>query len=34
MKITELTGLKANPKVPSIAPGDTVKVGIKIKVGD
>ena len=34
MKITELTGLKANANVPGIAPGDTVKVGIKIKEGD
>lgn len=34
MKITELTGVKANPNVPAITPGDTVKVGIKIKEGD
>jgi large subunit ribosomal protein L19 len=34
MKITELTGLKANAKIPAITPGDTVKVGIKIKEGD
>ena len=34
MKITELTGVKANPNVPAISPGDTVKVGIKIKEGD
>lgn len=34
MKITELTGVKANPNVPNITPGDTVKVGIKIKEGD
>ena len=34
MKITELTGLKANARVPAITPGDTVKVGIKIKEGD
>jgi large subunit ribosomal protein L19 len=34
MKITELTGLKANANVPDLAPGDTVKVGIKIKEGD
>ena len=34
MKITELTGVKANANVPDIAPGDTVKVGIKIKEGD
>jgi large subunit ribosomal protein L19 len=34
MKITELTGLKANANVPALAPGDTVKVGIKIKEGD
>ena len=34
MKITELTGLKANANVPGIAPADTVKVGIKIKEGD
>ena len=34
MKITELTGVKANANVPGIAPGDTVKVGIKIKEGD
>jgi len=29
MKITELTGVKANANFPSVAPGDTVKVGIK-----
>ena len=34
MKITELTGVKANAKFPAITPGDTVKVGIKIKEGD
>ena len=34
MKITELTGLKVNAKIPAITPGDTVKVGIKIKEGD
>jgi large subunit ribosomal protein L19 len=34
MKITELTGVKANANVPAITPGDTVKVGIKIKEGD
>ena len=34
MKITELTGLKTNAKIPAITPGDTVKVGIKIKEGD
>ena len=34
MKITELTGVKVNANVPDIAPGDTVKVGIKIKEGD
>jgi large subunit ribosomal protein L19 len=34
MKITKLTGVKANPNVPAIAPGDTIKVGIKIKEGD
>ena len=34
MKITELTGVKANANFPSVAPGDTVKVGIKIKEGD
>ena len=34
MKITELTGVKANPSVPALAPGDTVKVGLKIKEGD
>ena len=34
MKITELTGVKANSSVPAISPGDTVKVGIKIKEGD
>ena len=34
MKITELTGVKANANVPGITPGDTVKVGIKIKEGD
>jgi large subunit ribosomal protein L19 len=34
MKITELIGVKANANVPAITPGDTVKVGIKIKEGD
>ena len=34
MKITELTGVKVNANFPSVAPGDTVKVGIKIKEGD
>ena len=34
MKITELTGVKANANFPGITPGDTVKVGIKIKEGD
>ncbi len=34
MKITDLTGVKANPNVPDITPGDTIKVGIKIKEGD
>lgn len=34
MKITELTGVKANTNVPALTPGDTVKVGIKIKEGD
>ena len=34
MKITELTGVKANANFPSVAPGDTVKVGIKIKEGE
>jgi large subunit ribosomal protein L19 len=34
MKITELTGVKVNAKIPAITPGDTVKVGIKIKEGD
>lgn len=34
MKITELTGVKANSKVPALTPGDTVKVGLKIKEGD
>ena len=34
MKITELTGVKANTNVPAITPGDTVKVGITIKEGD
>jgi large subunit ribosomal protein L19 len=34
MKITELTGVKANSKVPALTPGDTVKVGLRIKEGD
>jgi large subunit ribosomal protein L19 len=34
MKITELTGVKVNPNFPAITPGDTVRVGIKIKEGD
>ncbi len=34
MKITELTGVKPNQNVPALAPGDTVKIGIKIKEGD
>src|SRR4030042_1655150 len=34
MKITELTGVKANPNVSALTPGDTVKVGIRIKEGD
>jgi large subunit ribosomal protein L19 len=34
MKITELTGVKPNPNVPALSPGDTVKIGIKVKEGD
>ncbi len=34
MKITELTGVKASLSIPAITPGDTVKVGIKVKEGD
>ena len=34
MKITELTGVKDNANFQSVAPGDTVKVGIKIKEGE
>ena len=34
MKITELTGVKANSSIPVLTPGDTIKVGIKIKEGD
>ena len=34
MKIIELTGVKVSEKFPAITPGDTVKVGIKIKEGD
>ena len=34
MNITELVEVKPNPNIPSLAPGDTVKVSIKVVEGD
>jgi large subunit ribosomal protein L19 len=34
MNITQLIEVKANPTIPTLAPGDTVKVSIKVIEGD
>ncbi len=34
MNIAELIEVKPNPNIPSLAPGDTVKVSIKVVEGD
>ena len=34
MNVTSLVNVKANPNIPTLAPGDTVKVSIKIVEGD
>ena len=34
MNIAELVEVKPNPNIPSLAPGDTVKVSIKVVEGD
>ena len=34
MNITSLVDVKSNPNIPTLAPGDTVKVSIKVVEGD
>ena len=34
MNISELVEVKANPNIPTLTPGDTVKVSIKVIEGD
>jgi len=34
MNIASLTDVKTNPNIPTLAPGDTVKVSIKVVEGD
>ena len=34
MNIAQLVEIKPNPNIPSLAPGDTVKVSVKIVEGD
>ncbi len=34
MNITSLVDIKPNPNIPTLAPGDTVKVSIKVVEGD
>jgi len=34
MNISELVEIKANPNIPTLTPGDTVKVSIKVVEGD
>jgi len=34
MNIAQLVEVKSNPNIPSLAPGDTVKVSVKVVEGD
>ncbi|MFH0846943.1 MAG: 50S ribosomal protein L19 [Chloroflexota bacterium] len=34
MKIESVVNIKANPKIPALSPGDTVKVSVRVVEGD